>query len=518
MKSIKRIGTEFTGSISHSFQPFSFLETLEFDTMLEWEDWKLIGGTTAEFPRLKRLSLRQCPKLKGNLPLGQLQNLEEIILEGMKSLKTLDTGFYGSSSSRLFQPFPFLKTLSFTNMQEWEEWKLIGGASIEFPSLTRLLLCNCPKLKGNIPGNLPSLTSLSLKYCPNLKQMSPNNFPSLVELELEDCSLLMEARHSSDVFNQLMIFLNALRNISLRNIPSLTSFPRNGLPKTIQSLKIWKCENLEFLPYESFHNYKSLEHLEISDSCNSMTSFTVCALPVLRSLCIYGSKNLKSILIAEDVSQQKLLLLRTIKIEHCDELESFSLGGFPIPNLIHLSVCNCKKLYSLPRSINILASLEEMKIHDLPNLQSFSIHDFPISLRELSVGNVGGVLWNTTWERLTSLLELLIWGDDIVNVLMKTEVPLLPASLVSLKISLLEDIKCLDGKWLQHLTSLQHFDIIDAPKLKSLPKKGKLPSSLKVLNIKKCPLLKASWQKKRGKEWRKIAHIPSVLINGQMIT
>jgi len=178
MKSIKSLGTEFTGSISHSFQPFS-LETLEFDTMLEWEDWKFIAGTSAEFPRLKHLSLQQCPKLKGKLPLGQLQNLEEIILEGMKSLKTLDTGFYGSSSSRLFQPFPFLKTLSFTNMQEWEEWKLIGGTSIEFPSLTRLLLCNCPKLKGSIPGNLPSLTSLSLKYCPNLKQMSPKqlSFP-----------------------------------------------------------------------------------------------------------------------------------------------------------------------------------------------------------------------------------------------------------------------------------------------------------------------------------------------------
>jgi len=193
----------------------------------------------------------------------------------------------------------------------------------------------------------------------------------------DDNSNIIITRPSPGVFNELMICLNSLRNISLRNIPSLTSFPRNGLPKTIQSLKIWKCENLEFLPYESFHNYKSLEHLEISDSCNSMTSFTVCSLPVLRSLCIYGSKNVKSILIAEDASQQKLLLLRTIKIEHNDELESFSLGGFPAPNLIHLSLCNCKKLHSLPESINTLASLQEMKIHDLPNLHLFSIDDLP---------------------------------------------------------------------------------------------------------------------------------------------
>ncbi|MCH82751.1 CC-NBS-LRR resistance protein, partial [Trifolium medium] len=274
MISVKSIDIEFYGSGSLLFQPFSFLETLEFDNMLEWEDWKLPRGTTIEFPRLKRLSLRQCPKLKGNIPLGQLRNLKELIIEGMNSLKTLDTEFYGSSNSPLFQPFPFLETLSFMHMQEWEEWKLIGSTSIEFPSLTHLLLSNCPKLTGNIPGNLPSLTSLSLNFCPKLKGMTPNNLPYLSKLELIDCRLLMEARPSADVFSQLMICLNFLRVIILRDIPSLTSFPGDGLPKTLQSLRIWKCENLDFLPHESFHKYKSLEDLEISDSCNSMTSFT----------------------------------------------------------------------------------------------------------------------------------------------------------------------------------------------------------------------------------------------------
>jgi hypothetical protein len=81
-----------------------------------------------------------------------------------------------------------------------------------------------------------------------------------------------------------------------------------------------------------------------------------------------------------------------------------------------------------------------------------------------------------------------------------------------------EDIKCLDGKWLQHLTSLQHFTILEAPKLESLPKAGKFPSSLKVLRVKQCPLLEESLRRKRGKEWRKVAHIPSILIDLEMIT
>jgi hypothetical protein len=531
LQSVKSVGAELYGSSSPSIQPFPLLETLEFQTMLEWEEWNFTGGTSIVFPRLERLSLRHCPKLKGNMPLGQLSNLKELFLENMESVKTLGTEFYGSSSSPLFQPFPSLETLHFTLMDEWEEWKLIGGTSTEFPNLTCLSLYKCLKFKGNIPGNLPSLTSLSLIYCPKLEGLTPNNLPSLSKLDLIDCPLLMESRHSddnsniiitrppSDVFSQLIICLNSLLKITLRDIPSLTSFPKGGLPKTLQSLRILNCENLEFLPYESFHNYKSLKDLEISDSCNSMTSFTLCSFPVLKSLCIYRCKNVKSIIIAEDAAQQNLLFLTTIKIAHCNEMESLSLGGFPIPNLIHLNVCECKKLRWLPEQINTLASLQEMKIQDLPNLKSLSIDDFPISLRELSVGNVGGILWNTTWEHLTSLSELAIRGDDIVKALIKTENPLLPASLVFLKISFLNDIKCLDGKWLHHLTSLQHFEIVDAPKLKSLPKGGMLPSSLKVMNIKMCPLLEARLQRKHGrKEWRKISHIPSIIINTKMIT
>ncbi|MCH80184.1 disease resistance protein [Trifolium medium] len=530
MRSVKSVGTEFYGSGSPSFQPFSSLETLEFHTMLEWEEWNLTGGTTTEFPRLTRLSMQSCPKLKVNIPLGQLGNLKELIIEGMESVKTLGTEFYGSGNAPLFQPFPSLETMHFENMQEWEDWKLIGGTSTEFPSLTCLSLHKCPKLKGNIPGNLPSLISLSVEYCPKLKRMTPIDLPSLSELELGKCPLLMEskysddssniivARPSSNVFSQLMICLNSLRKMTLKYIPSLTFFPRDALPKSLQSLSIYGCENLEFPSHESFQNYISLESLKISNSCNSMTSFPLGSLPVLKSLYIAGCKNLKSIVIAEDALQHNLLYLRYIVITCCDELESFCLGGLPTPNLIDLTVYECKKLQSLPRPINVLASLQEMKIGDVPNLQSFSVDDFPTSLRELTVSNIGGILWNSTFERLNSLSVLRIWSDVIVKALMEMKVPLLPASLVSLQISSLKDIECLDGRWLQHLTSLQDFTILNAPKLKSLPEEGKLPSSLKVLRIRMCPLLEASLLRRRGKEWCKIAHIPFIVINGDMIT
>jgi hypothetical protein len=246
-----------------------------------------------------------------------------------------------------------------------------------------------------------------------------------------------------------------------------------------------------------------------------MISFTLGALPVLKSLFIEGCKNLKSILIAEDGSQKSLSFLRSIKIWDCNELQSFPPDGLQTPNLIHFVVWKCQKLQSLPEAMNTLTDLQEMKIDDLPNLQSFVIDDLPISLRELTVGSVGGIMWNTepAWEHLTCLSGLRINGNAMVNTLM---VPLLPASLVTLCISGLNNTS-IDGVWLQHLTSVQNLEIVNAPKLKSLPKKG-LPSSLSVLNMTHCPLLKASLRRKRGKEWRKIAHIPAIIIDDELIT
>jgi len=95
-------------------------------------------------------------------------------------------------------------------------------------------------------------------------------------------------------------------------------------------------------------------------------------------------------------------------------------------------------------------------------------------------------------------------------------IPLLPASLVTLRIHGL-NYTGIDGKWFQHLTSLQKLEIVNAPKLKSLPKEG-LPSSLFALSIPCCPLLEASLRRKRGKEWRKISHIPFIIINDKLIT
>ncbi|XP_058721662.1 putative disease resistance RPP13-like protein 1 [Vicia villosa] len=473
------------------------------------------------FVNMVCLKITRCKKTSVLTSLGRLDNLKELFISEMKSVKSVGTVFYGSGSSS-FQPFASLETLSFKMMPEWEEWELIGGTSIEFPSLIRLSLYQCPNLKENIPGNLPKLERLYLENCPKLEGMTPNNLPSLVDLRLRDCPLLMGSRHSitnppCDVFSQLVICLNSLQKLTLYSIPSLTSFPKDGLPKTLQSLSIHYCQNLEFISPESFHNYSSLEELKILGSCNSMTSFTLGSFPILKSLYISYCKHLKSLSIAEDASKPNLEFLRHIEIVICDELESVSLSRLPIHKLTYLGLIQCEKFRSLPESIKCLTSLQKMEIHNLPNLQSFSIDDLPITLRELRVGRVGGILWNTTWQHHTCLSKLSLVHDDIVKGVMRTQVPFLSTNLVSLRICHLKDKEYLNGKWLQHLTSLHTLTISNAPKLKSLPEKGELPSSLKELHIIKCRLLKVNLQMKKGKEWSKISHIPKIHVHHKII-
>ncbi|CAK8564618.1 unnamed protein product [Lathyrus sativus] len=440
------------------------------------------------------LKISNCDDCLWLPPLGQLGNLKELIIEGMQSVGTIGIEFYGSGGSS-FQPFPSLENLHFENMQEWEEWDLIGGTTTTFPSLKTLSLSKCPKL---IVGNIA------------------DKFPSLTELELRECPLLVQSMPLSDhVFRQLMFPLNSLKQLTIDGIPSSMFFPTDGLPKTLKFLIISNCENLEFLPHEYLSNYTSLEELKISYSCNSMTSFTLGALPVLKSLFIEGCKNLKSILIAEDASLKSLSFLRSIKIWDCTELKSFPPGGLATPNLVYFAVWKCEKLPSLPEAMHTLTNLQEMEFDNLPNLQSFVIDDLPSSLQELTVGSVGGIMWNTkpTWEHLTCLSVLRINDDNTVTTLMG---PFLPSSLVTLCICGLSDTS-FDGKWLQHINSLQNLEIVNAPKLKTLPKKG-LPSSLSVLSMTRCPLLEASLRKKRGREWRKVAHIPAIIIDEELIT
>ncbi|XP_052117519.1 putative disease resistance protein At3g14460 [Arachis duranensis] len=417
-KQIEELSLEWSDSILEDSHQV-VLEHLQPSTNLKKLTVKCYGGTSfpnwlgdSSFGNIVCLRIEDCRHCSSVPPLGRLQSLEKLFISGMRSVKSIGSEFYGSNSPS-FQPFPSLETLEFKSMEEWEEWNMIDGITTEFPRLSHLSLRRCPKLKGNLPSNLPCL----------------------IELEVEDCCVL-ESEFSGEVDNRnimrrMNVFnFNSLQQLWLYEIPSLTSFPSNGLPKALKTLFIRGCESLEFPTHEFLHSCKALEDLDI----------------------------------IQEAASQSLMFLEHLEVYGCPELESISLPDSSTPNLSYFEVDKCDKINSLPEPINNLSGLQTLYICDVPNLESIAEEGLPINLRTLVVGNEEGVYSNTDitkWglDRLTSLSELSIRGEYLVKKLMEIQVPLLPNSLRMLEIEGAREIQDLDGKWLQHLTSLKSLEL-----------------------------------------------------------
>ena len=95
------------------------------------------------------------------------------------------------------------------------------------------------------------------------------------------------------------------------------------------------------------------------------------------------------------------------------------------------------------------------------------------------------------------------------------EKALLPPTLTHLTINFFRNLKSLNE--FQHLTSLQHLDIAICDNLQCLPKEG-LPASLSSLRPFGCHLLEKRCQREKGEDWTKIAHIPMIMIEDEVIT
>jgi hypothetical protein len=118
-------------------------------------------------------------------------------------------------------------------------------------------------------------------------------------------------------------------------------------------------------------------------------------------------------------------------------------------------------------------------------------------------------------QNLPTLKHLSIGGEN-EDLESFPEARLLPTSLTYLFIQDFPKLKSLDKNGLQQLIALEELHIFGCPKLKFMPEQG-LPASLSILRIRKCHLLKKEWQSKKGKEWRKIAHIEHIRIEHEWI-
>ena len=164
-------------------------------------------------------------------------------------------------------------------------------------------------------------------------------------------------------------------------------------------------------------------------------------------------------------------------------------------------------------------SLQHLEIRNCPQPKSFPKGGLPSNLVLFRI-DVSEKLFATRMDwglkGLHSFTTLILsnLASDFRAVESFPEENLLPSSLTTLFIGGFQNFRSLD-KGLQHLASLQQLWNVNCPELKHMPKVG-LPVSIYYLRIYSCPFSKQRKEKK-GKEWRKIAHISFIHIDDDVV-
>ncbi|XWS09375.1 hypothetical protein CRYUN_Cryun40dG0079900 [Craigia yunnanensis] len=243
-------------------------------------------------PNLETLEVDGYPGSKISSWLSSMANLTELILEFCFKCKHLPP-LHQLSSLKLL---PLKGFFALENVSENEKQKELSSSKSKtiLPSLQKLILLNCPNLKGWWRGDVdeasneqlpcfPCLSNLSIEWCPN--QTSMPLFPSVRKLNLTKTSskplrqtmklkMTTSEAPSSSLSSSLFPPFSKLTEMSLEEIEDLDTLPEEFLQNltSLQSLTIIRCINLTSMP-KGMHWLTSLKELEISGCPNLSDRF-----------------------------------------------------------------------------------------------------------------------------------------------------------------------------------------------------------------------------------------------------
>ncbi|EOY20010.1 TIR-NBS-LRR type disease resistance-like protein [Theobroma cacao] len=528
---VRSIGPEFCRIDLTCRKPFQSLKTLKFGEMSQWEEWTLLEVDGEEFPCLEEFYLINCPLLKGDIPkrLPTLVKLEICECEQLEAslpqtsercILKLDNCYkvqkktqdktLSKSDGEIASQFSSSMTEIPDNELQLEESRNNKNpakekAVQEYPEPSRKLE-EPSKSDGEItPEFSPSLIHQEQDHNQPTPSPSEDGNQQLMELPTDLHSLRIEG-YASDKLPKEILGRSSLQHLYIIDCISLQSFPQSPSLKT---LYVHNCQKLKFpQPNKVMNQDVGLEDLCLGSSCDSLKIFALNYFPKLKSLSLWDCRNLEHLSIEKGL-QNELTSLDSLEIKDCPKLRSFLEEEFQAPNLTSLVFFNCGSLKSLP-GMQSIKSLQSLYINKCPALESFPVEGLPSSLIILCISFCDKITPQKGWklENLHSLSHFEIEGGchELESF---PEEGLLPTNLNSLRISRLADLKFLDREGLQKLTSLQTLEINCCDKLDSLPEHG-LPSSLYSLSITDCSLLNPKLQNRKGREWFKIARVPSI--------
>nr|POE86824.1 putative disease resistance rpp13-like protein 1 [Quercus suber] len=321
MERIKGIGIEFY----RDGCSFPSLETLKFDSMLQWKEWSSSGvegkggfsylqkieicncpkltKLPHHFPALKRKSIKRCEEL-ATFP--RLLTIDDNLEQGRDFLCLLELSIWACPNLR---ELPHL--LSSLAMFEIDGCQVLAELP-RLPSIRELevnkFFQKLATLEELRVAHLGELTTLS-------KDIGLQNLPCFQRLEISGCPFLEESP-------QRLYKISSHKELRVSKCPSLVSFPGTGLPSTLISLEIIDCDALQFLPEWKMQNNENesllLEYLVI-EGCSFLTSLPRGQLAsTLKQLEIHNCMNLESVpeqMISQPGAEPEILLLKEEKAE-----------------------------------------------------------------------------------------------------------------------------------------------------------------------------------------------------------
>ncbi|KAJ8775263.1 hypothetical protein K2173_020267 [Erythroxylum novogranatense] len=178
-----------------------------------------------------------------------------------------------------------------------------------------------------------------------------------------------------------------------------------------------------------------------------------------------------------------LYSLEELVIGNCPKLESFPEGGLPL-KLQRLEIVGCTELINRRNQWNLycLPSLLHFKIGNYRHAECFPEESLlPPTLTSLQIVDLSNLksLECKGIQHLTSLQSLTVYGCPEFRLLPEEG---LPSSLTSLCIWDLQNLESVVNSKIQQLANLEELSICNCPKLKSVPEEG-LPSTITSLKI-----------------------------------
>uniref|UniRef100_A0A0D3F448 NB-ARC domain-containing protein n=1 Tax=Oryza barthii TaxID=65489 RepID=A0A0D3F448_9ORYZ len=322
---------------------------------LSGSDMDVLPSSICTMYNLQTLRLNRCKKLRYLLEgckdlstVWFLVSIECMSLSKMENLTTLFMNVVGVKAEGYYIPlqiFPRLKDMTLSQLSNLEKWteSTAGEANtslVTFPKLATLCISDCPKLA-------------SVPDCPVLKELKTYRY----------CSLAMSSLAHLTTLSELIYRENESMRMSLGSWPSLTKLHISSSYNQMATLEVdtnqGPLENLRIL------RLYGLNFFTAASGLSKMHLGLWKCFAFVEDLCIGACNDLVHWPMEELMS---LIHLRSLSIEHCDNLEGKGSSSEEIMPLYYLEkfhIKDCKSLLDIP---TMPASLEELCLLLCPRL------------------------------------------------------------------------------------------------------------------------------------------------------